>query len=227
MGMTSGAGIETAEKGQIKIRLSVLSLMLFIAACQAEGPTRGDSTGAPVTQSSKKAPLAATQGWAGCSTTCTPRVELLDALASDTLKVGEDGNYKLPARKTGTRYLALSAPGHIPQLVRLEGGMSPPSITLKSSKDPRKAYLFGVTVAAVVGGRQYDRSTLRPVADKDIVITRGRARIELRSDAQGEFIKALPAGHYEVLIDSRRHAVDLPQQESLFLPLRLGRTMVD
>ncbi len=194
-------------------------LVIFLAACQANNPSRTEEAG--------NASKVGVTGWVGCPSACIPRVELLDAVALDSLTVDENGRYTAPFRETGLRYLAVSAPGHQPQLLRLDAGMYPPAITLVMAQDPRQAYLFGVTVDAVIGGTQRSRSTLRPVPDKEILLTRGRAQIRLRSNVQGEFLKALPAGHYDILIDGRRHSIDLPQQGSLFLPLVLSRTLVE
>lgn len=116
---------------------------------------------------------------------------------------------------TQARVAFFTATGYEPKVfaVKMRADESE-RVTLSKTVDARGAYIAGLVYrktepmdGAACGIESF-------VANKELVVTLGRARSALTTDNLGHFQEQLMAGRYNILVDGRHLIVDAPQGET-------------
>lgn len=120
---------------------------------------------------------------------------------------------------TAPRIAVYSAPGYEPQIQSLKINLhGDEQIVLKARSDQRGGYLAGVVFKkteekmkdGVCGIENF-------MANKPVIINRGRARFTTTTNNIGSFQMELPAGHYMLHVEQDSRAVDVPNDDTLFV----------
>ncbi len=117
------------------------------------------------------------------------------------------------------RIAVYSAPGYEPQIQATRLGVrDDEQMVLKAKSDSRGGYLAGVvfkkTDEKMTGGVCGIENF---IANKTVIITFGRARFTATTDNIGSFQMGLPGGRYMVNVDGDSRAVDVPEDDTMFV----------
>lgn len=159
-------------------------------------------------------------GAANTAGDCT--IKVFDGNALVAAQQGERGEWFISVASdsvTAPRIAVYSAPGYEPQIQSLKINLrSDEHIVLKARGDQRGGYLAGVVFKkteekmkdGVCGIENF-------MANKQVIVNRSRARFTTTTDNIGSFQMELPAGHYMVHVEQDSRAVDVPNDDTLFI----------
>ncbi len=151
---------------------------------------------------------------------CT--VKVFDGNALAAAQQGDKGNWFISVPNdsvTGPRIAIYSAPGYEPQIQATKITVrDDEQIVLKPKSDSRGGYLTGVvfkkTEEKMAGGACGIENFL---ANKAVIINRGRARFTATTDTIGSFQMSLPAGQYMVHVENDGREADVPNDDTVFV----------
>ena len=151
---------------------------------------------------------------------CT--VKVFDGNALAAAQHSDKGNWFITVPNdsvTGPRIAIYSAPGYEPQIQATKISVrDDEQIVLKPKNDSRGGYLTGVvfkkTEEKMAGGVCGIENFM---ANKEVIINRGRARFTATTDNIGSFQMVLPGGRYVVQVDGEGREVDVPDNDTAFI----------
>lgn len=125
------------------------------------------------------------------------------------------------ASVTGPRVALYQAPGYEPQVQALKMIVGESDhVDLHSRSDTRGGILVGVVYKPALEEMEKGICGIENfLANREVVVFRGRARYTTTTNSIGSFSLELPAGDYAVRVEGEGRDVVVPQNDSVFVTL--------